>query len=63
MAQANLDLGVLQESKLTGGFYTRGSARLRHSRVVVFYRVYPRILMEVIHQFILNVTIFQLATG
>ena len=27
MSQANMDLGILQETKLTDGIYTRGSAR------------------------------------
>ena len=26
MSQANMDLGILQETKLTDGLYTRGSA-------------------------------------
>ena len=38
MAQANLVLGLLQETKLTDGFYTYGSAGLYHGRVVEFYQ-------------------------
>ena len=62
MAQANLDLSVLLEGNIKGGFYIRGLARLHHGRVAVFYQVYPQILMEVIHQFGRNVTIFHLDT-
>ena len=63
MSQAILDLGVLQERKLTGGFYNRGLVRLHLIRVVVLYRAYPWILMEVIQQFGSNITSFQLAMG
>ena len=48
MEQANLDMGILQETKLTDGVYTRASARYRvvttdapsrHSKgIAMFYR-------------------------
>ena len=48
MSQANMDLGILQETKLTDGIYTHGSAgysvfttdasRLHRSGVAIFHR-------------------------
>ena len=73
MSQANLDLGVLQDTKITDGVYTRGSdgyifismdMPIKHcSLVVVFYRASPQFAIEAIQQFGLNVASFQLATG
>ena len=38
MAQANMDLGILQETKITDGIYTRGSAgRWRGGGWLVIY--------------------------
>ena len=73
MAQANIDLGIFQETKCTDGIYTRESdgysvvamdAPSRHrSRVAVFYRPSPLFAVEVVRQFGPNVVGFQLATG
>ena len=71
--QANLDLGIFQDTKLKGGFYTRGSAGYNavatdvpirhHVRVAVFYRTSPEYAVEDIQQFGPNVIGFQMETG
>ena len=48
MEQANMDLGIMQETKITDGVYTRASAGYRivatdapsrhHGRIAMFYR-------------------------
>ena len=71
MAQANIDLGILQETKCTEVIYTRESsgysvvatdAPSRHrSGVAVFYRPSPLFAVEAVRQFGPNVVSFQLA--
>ena len=73
MSQANMDLGILQETKLTDGMYTRGSAGYsliatdapsRHrGGVALFYRSEPHFVVEAVEKFGPNVLGFQLATG
>ena len=73
ISQANMDLGIFQETKLTDGIYTRRSAGYsvvvtdapsRHrGRVAVFHRPAPHFLVEAVQQFGLNVIGFQLVTG
>ena len=73
MSQANMDLGILQETKLTDGIYTRGSfgysviatdAPSRHrGGVALFYRSEPHFMVEAVEKFGPNVLDFQLATG
>ena len=58
MSQANMDLGILQETKLTYGVYTRGSASYsviatdapsRHrGGVAIFYRSEPHFVVEAV---------------
>ena len=73
ISQANMDLGILQETKLTDGIYTRGSASYsviatdapsRHcGGVTIFYRSEPHFVVEAVENFGPNVIGFQLATG
>ena len=73
MSQANMDLGILQETKLTDGIYTHGSAGYsviatdapsRHrGGVTLFYRSEPHFVVEAVEKFGPNVLGFQLATG
>ena len=73
MSQANMDLGILQEKKLTDGIYTRGSAGYsviatdapsRHcGGVALFYRSEPHFVVEAVEKFGPNVLGFQLETG
>ena len=73
MSQANLDLGIFQETKLTDGVYTHGLAKYsvvttdtpsgHRGGVAVFYWPSPRYAVEAIQQFSPNVVGFQLATG
>ena len=73
MAQANMDLGIFQETKCTDGIYTRESAGYsvvtmdapsRHRvGVAVFYRPSPPFVVEDVRQFCPIVVGFQLATG
>ena len=73
MSQANLDLGVFQETKITDGVYTRGSdgyssvatdVTVQHrGGVAVFYQDSPWFAVEAIHKFGPNVVIFHLSTG
>ena len=68
-----MDLGIFQETKITDGIYTRGSARYsvvamdvpsQHcGGVSVFYRPAPHFAVEAVQQFRTNVVGFQLATG
>ena len=68
-----MDLGILQETKLTDGIYTRGSAGYRavatntpsrhRGGIVIFYRSAPNFAVEAVHKFRPNVIGFQLATG
>ena len=73
ISQANMDLGILQETKLTDGIYTRGSAGYsviaadapsQHCGVfALFYRSEPHFVVEAVEKFGPNVLGFQLATG
>ena len=73
MSQANMDLGILQETKVTDGIYTRGSARYsvvatdapsrHHSGITIFHRPVPHFAVEAVQKFGHNVIGFQLATG
>ena len=73
MSQANLDLGIFQETKLTGGVYTRGSAGYsfvatdapsRHrGGVAVFYRPSPQYAVKAIQKFGPNIFGFKLTMG
>ena len=73
MSQANIDLGILQETKITDGIYTRGSAGYsviatdalsRHrGGVELFYRSEPHFVVEAVEKFGPNVIGFHLATG
>ena len=73
MSQANMDLGILQDTKLTDGIYTRRSAgysvvatdaqsRYRGG-VTIFHRPAPHFAVEAVQKFGPNVIGFQLATG
>ena len=73
MSQANMDLGILQETKCTDGIYTRESdgyrvvatdAPIRHrGGVALFYRPSPLFAVESVRQYGPNVMSFELATG
>ena len=73
VSQANMDLGIFQETKVTDGIYTRGSAGysvvatdalIRHrGGVAVFHRPAAHFAVEAVQQFGPNVVGFQLATG
>ena len=73
VSQANMDLGILQETKLTDGIYTRRSAGYsvvatdapsRHrGGVAIFHRPAPHFAVEAVQKFGPNVIGFQLATG
>ena len=73
MSQANMDLGIFQEIKVTDGIYTHRSdgysivatdAPSRHrGRVAVFHRLAPHFSVEAVHKFGTNVVDFQMAMG
>ena len=73
MSQANMDLGILQETKLTDGIYTRRSsgysivatdAPSQHrGHVAILYRSEPHFTVKAVEKFGPNVIGFQLATG
>ena len=73
MSQANMDLGIFQEKKVTDGIYTRGSAGYsvvatdvpsRHrGGVAVFHRLAPHFAVEAVQQFGPNIIRLQLVTG
>ena len=73
MSQANMNLGILQETKLTDSIYTRGSAGYsvvvtdapsRHrGGVAIFYRPAPHFAVEAVRKYGPTVIGFQLATG
>ena len=73
MSQANMDLGILQETTLIDGVYTRGSAGYkvittdapsRHrGGVTLFYRPTPHFVVEAVERCRPNVMVFQVATG
>ena len=73
MSQANMDMGIFQETKLTDGIYTRGlagysvvptDALSRHrGGMAIFHWPAPHFAVEAVQQFRPNVIGFQLATG
>ena len=73
MSQANMDLGILQETKLTDGVYTRRSAGYkviatdapsRHrGGIALFYRLTPHVVVETVERCGPNMMVFQVATG
>ena len=73
MAQANLELGVLQETKFIDGICTHESAgyniivmntTIRHcGGVAVFYHAPPRFSVKALQKFGLNNVRFNLVTG
>ena len=73
MSQANMDLGILQATKLTDGVYTRGSAGYnviatdapsRHrGGVTLFYRPTPHFVVEAAERCGPNVMVYQVETG
>ena len=73
MSQANMDLGIFQETKCTDGIYTRESAGYhvvatdtpsRHrGRVTLFYRPSPLFAVEAVREYGSNVISFEVATG
>ena len=73
MSQASMDLGILQETTLTDGIYTRRSAGYsviatdapsqHRGGVALFYRSESHFVVEAVEKFGPNVLRFQLATG
>ena len=73
MSQANMDLGIFQETKCTDGIYTRKSAGYcvvatdapsRHRcGVVLFYRPSPIFEVEAVWEYGPDVISFEVATG
>ena len=73
MSQANMDLGIFQETKCTDGIYTLESAGyrvvamdapIRHrGGVVLFYRPSPLLEVEAVWEYGPNVLSFEVATG
>ena len=73
MAQANMDLGIFQETKCTDGIYTREPAgysvvameALSQHRggVAIFYWPSPLFAVESVRQFGPNIVGFQMSTG
>ena len=73
MSQANLDLGIFQETKIIDGVYTCGSAGYsviakdtpsrQRDGVAVFYRESPRFTVDSIQNFGPDIASFQLVTG
>ena len=73
MSQANIDLVIFQETKVTDGIYTGGLAGYivvatdvpsqHRGGVEFFYRPAPHFLVEAVQQFGPNVVGFQLETG
>ena len=68
-----MDLGILQDTKITNGVYTRGSAGYkviatdapsRHrGGVALFYRLTPRFVVEAVERCGPNVMAWQVVTG
>ena len=73
MSQANMDLGILKETKVTDGIYTCRSAGYsvvatdatsqNRGGVAIFHRPAPHFAVEAVQKFGQNVIGFQLATG
>ena len=72
MAQANIDLGVFQETKCTDGIYTRESSGYRvvatdapsrhRGGVALFYRSLPLFMVEAVREYGPNVLNFEVVT-
>ena len=73
MDQANIDLGVFQETKCTNGIYTRELAGYRvvatdtpsqhRSVVAIFYRPSAQFAVEEVREYGPNMISFEVATG
>ena len=73
MYQANMDLGIFQETKCTDGIYTRKSAGYRvvatdapsrhRGGVALFYRPSPLVVVEAVREYGPNVLRFEVVTG
>ena len=73
MAQANIDLGVFQETKCTNRIYTRESAGYRvvvtdspsrhRGGVALFYRTSAQFAVEEVREYGPNVLSFEVVTG
>ena len=73
MDQANLDMGILQETKITDGVYTRASARYRvvatdapsrhRGGIAMFYREGAGFAVEEVRQYGPNVLSFEVVSG
>ena len=73
MSQANMELGVFQETKLTKLIYTFQSSgytvvatealRAHSGGVAVFYRAVEPFFVEALHTYRANIVSFQLASG
>ena len=73
VSQSNMELGIFQETMVTNGIYTRGSAGYsvvardapirHHGGVAVFYRPAPHFTVEAVQLFGPNVVGFQMAMG
>ena len=73
VSQANMNLGIFQEKKLTNGVYTHGSVRYsvvatdtpiwHRGRVTVFYRPSPCFVVEAVQKFRPNVIVFHMVMG
>ena len=73
MSQANMDLGIFQETNCTDGIYTRESAGYRvvatnalsrhRGGVALFYRPSPLFSVEAVREYRPNVMSFEVATG
>ena len=73
MSQANMDLGIFQETKCTEGIYTPESVGYRvistdapsryRGRVALFYRPSPLFKVEAVQEYGPNVLSFEVAMG
>ena len=73
VSQANMDLGIFRETKVTDGIYTRRSAGYsvvatdapsqHRGGVAVFHRPAPHFAVEAVQTFVPNIVSFQMATG
>ena len=73
VSQANMDMGIFQETKVTYGIYTCGldgysvvatdTPSRHHSGVALFHRLEPHFAVEAVQTFGPNVIYFQMATG
>ena len=73
VSQANMDMGIFRETKLTNGIYTHGSAGCsvvamdassrNGGRVAVFYLSSPHFSVEAVQKFGINIVGFHIETG